>query len=118
MQLEEQLNRLIDAVDGAMGAALLSSDGVIIHAIEPRRSTGIANGLSEFGLVAKQLTSLDDLSHLGEPLSFMFDSTERTVLIRSLGPNYFVALWVSAATDVLVAQFRLRVVCADLMAVI
>ncbi|MBV69716.1 MAG: hypothetical protein CMH52_00075 [Myxococcales bacterium] len=116
MQMQEQLTRLVDDVDGALGAALLNSDGIVVHAVEPGKKSSLAHGLSEFGLVAKQLTSLNELSELGEPLSFKFDSSDRTLLLRPLGPNYFVALWLKGAHDALRAQFQLRIVSADLMA--
>ncbi|MEE2755628.1 MAG: hypothetical protein VYA30_03150 [Myxococcota bacterium] len=116
--MEEHLNRLVDHIDGALGAALLNADGVVVHAVEPGKNLRLTHGLSEFGLVAKQLTSLDELSDLGEPLSFKFDSSDRTLLLRPLGPKYFVALWIKATHDALRAQFQLRIVSADLMALV
>jgi len=114
--LDDHLKRLISTADGAIGAAVVNSDGVVIDVVSMQPCVEPAGGLSEYGMVVQQLAALNDVFPLGESPCCVVRTSERVTLLRRVNAKYFVALWIRASAQVAQAGFRLRLAAAELRA--
>ena len=112
--LSNQLRQLLDASDGAIGAALVNSDGVIIHAESTHPSFDPASGLSEYGMVVQQLGNLNEVTPIGESTCCTVRSSARVTLIRQVSEHYFLALWLKTTAQVEKARFLLRLAVGEM----
>ena len=113
--LKPLLTDLVDATEHAMGAAVVSIDGLVIDAHD---ATGMdpepAHALPEFGQVIRQLRSINEQFPLGDLLVTEVRSRERVTLLRQLDQNYLLAMWVHPEAMMPKARFRMRVACPDI----
>lgn len=113
---ESHLKRLIDAVKGAQGAALLSTEGLIIEALDAQgKKLNTDSALSEYAGVFAQLTTLDEVLNLGKIDQFEVQTTSNLLSVRVLTPNYLLA--VRAPKDAIPGKvsFQLRIVAPDIL---
>ncbi len=113
--LKPLLTDLVDATEHAMGAAVVSIDGLVIDAHD---ATGMdpepAHALPEFGQVIRQLRAINEGFPLGELLITEVRSVERITLLRQLDKNYLLAMWVHPEALIPKARFRMRVASPDI----
>ena len=112
---ESALKRLIDAVEGASGAALLATEGWIIEALDAQgRKLDADEVLSEYAGVFEQLATLDEVLNLGQIDQFEVQTDHHLVSVRVLTPHYLLA--VRAPKDAIPGKvaFQLRIVSPDI----
>jgi predicted regulator of Ras-like GTPase activity (Roadblock/LC7/MglB family) len=106
---------MVRRVDGALGAAVISVEGLVIEAVD-RGGDAIEPDatLAEYGLAMRHLMNLDEVVELGELQLCTLEGQERTTLIRRLSASYLAALQVGSETLTGRAAFELRVAAPDL----
>ena len=113
--LKSILSDLVDATDHALGAAVVSIDGLVIDAHD---ATGMdpepAHALPEFGQVIRQLRAINEGFPLGDLLVTEVRSKERVTLLRQLDTHYLLAMWVRPEALVPKARFRMRLASPDI----
>lgn len=112
---ESTLKRLVERIEGARGAALLSTDGLVIEAVDGAgRAVEGDDAAREYAAVFKQLLAIGEAIDLGEVTRFTVEGDAQCTLVRVLTPNYLVAL--NAPADVITgkAHFALRTAAPDL----
>ena len=111
----DNLSQMVRKVDGAMGAAIISTDGLVIEAVDRRGEPIEADSAySEYGLAIRQLMEIDDGVGLGEVKEFTLEGQDRSTLLRCLSSSYLAALQVSAGSVMGKAVFELRVASPDM----
>ncbi len=113
--LKPILSDLVDVTDHALGAAVVSVDGLVIDAHD---ATGMdpepAHALPEFGQVIRQLRAINEGFPLGDLLVTEVRSGERITLLRQLDAHYLLAMWVRPDASVSKARFRMRLASPDI----
>lgn len=113
--LESTLSRIVHSVEGALGAVVLGTNGLVIEAVDADgKRTSPDQVANDYASVFKQILSVSETMELGEVLELTVDGADRSVLARMLTPNYFVALMVDPTTIPGKARFLLRITAPDL----
>ena len=112
---EGPLGQIVRKVEGALGAAVISVEGLVIEAVD-RGGDAIQPdaALAEYGLAMRHLMDLDGVAELGELRHCALESQDRTTLIRRLSPSYLAALQIGPKALASRAAFELRVASRDL----
>jgi predicted regulator of Ras-like GTPase activity (Roadblock/LC7/MglB family) len=112
---ETTLARVVSQVEGALGAAVLSYDGVLIEAVDDS-GAGVAGAPvdQEYAAVLKQLTSIGEAVDFGELQAFTIEGADRCLLVRPLSPHYVAVLQVQPDAVLGKGHFYLRVAAPDL----
>jgi predicted regulator of Ras-like GTPase activity (Roadblock/LC7/MglB family) len=112
---ESTLKKLVGEVEGALGAAVLSLDGLVIQAVDelgapcdPELAT------TEYAQVLKHLMGVADEVALGAVDQFTVAGQRRLGLVRVLSRHYVVALNLPAGAIEGRGHFHLRVAAPDL----
>lgn len=110
------LERLVGDVQGALGAAVLSLDGLVVQAVDAQgRSVMPDEATAHYGPVLRQLTNIAQSVDLGEVVQFTLESADRATLVRVLNLEYVAILAVSPQTVPGKGHFHLRVASPDLV---
>lgn len=112
---ETTLARVVSQVEGALGAAVLSYDGVLIEAVDGA-GAGVAGAPvdQEYAAVLKQLTSIGEAVDFGDLQAFTIEGADRSLLVRPLSANYVAVLQVRPDAMLGKGHFYLRVAAPDL----
>ena len=114
---QESLEKLVKSVDGALGAAVMNRNGVIVeHVLNNSDSHCTLDGLPELGPIFEQLDGMRDVFDPGSYRSCVIRGTHRSTLIRPLDGHYMAMLWVVPTTLLGKAKFKLRAISPDLIA--
>jgi predicted regulator of Ras-like GTPase activity (Roadblock/LC7/MglB family) len=109
------LQRVVERADGALGAAVLSLDGLVIEAVDGQgASVPPAAAMATYGPVFKQLLGIGDAVDLGAIERFTVSTGAQTHLVRMLDRQYLAVLTVGPNAIEGQAHFHLRVVAPDL----
>ncbi len=112
---EATLSRVVSQVEGALGAAILGYDGVLVLAVDAQGHLTAGDDADRaYATVIKQLTSVGEAVELGELQAFTIEAADRTLLVRPLSAHYVVALQVAPETVLGKGHFYLRVAAPDL----
>jgi predicted regulator of Ras-like GTPase activity (Roadblock/LC7/MglB family) len=110
------LERLVGDVQGAIGAAVLSLDGLVVQAVNADGQVVASDdAIAQYGPVLRQLTNIAQSVDLGEVTQFTLESADRATLVRVLSPEYVAILTVSPQTVPGKGHFYLRVASPDLV---
>ncbi|MCB9545926.1 MAG: hypothetical protein H6706_08685 [Myxococcales bacterium] len=112
---ESTLKRLVADADGALGAAVLSLDGLVIEAVDETGAPCDPEVATlEYAQVFKQLLAAAEEIELGRVERFTVEGHKRLGLARVLSPHYVVALNLPAGAIEAQGHFHLRVAAPDL----
>ena len=114
---QSTLNRLVDSVQGALGAAVMNRSGVVVEHVRSSECLDSSlDGIPELGPIFDQLDGMRDLFDPGEYQSCIIHGANRVILMRPLNQDYIALFWVRPTTILGKAKFKLRVVTPDLAA--
>ncbi len=109
------LGQLVSKVPGALGAAVVSVDGLALEAVDGiGEPIAAENATVEYASVCRQLLNVGDAMEVGQIREFTVEGPDRVTLIRMLSPKWFVALSVTPGTPPGQGRFQLRVTAPDL----
>lgn len=109
------LGKLVGRVPGALGAAVLSVDGLAIEAVDAGGAPVAADeAAAEYASVFKQLLNAGDAMELGRIREFTVEGPDRVTLVRMLTPTWFAVLSVGPECPPGQGRFHLRVTAPDL----
>ena len=112
---ESSLSRVVSQV-GALGAAVISLDGLTLDAVDAQgRLVPAEEASREYASVFKQLVEVADSMEVGAITDFTVEGQDDTVLVRMLSPQYFAVLRVPGTVPPGRGRFYLRVVSPDLV---
>ncbi len=112
---QHTLGQMVRKVDGALGAAVVSVEGLVIEAVDRRGEPIEADAAyAEYGQAVGRMLEIDDGVGLGEVQEFTLEGPDRKTLIRCLSRTYLAALQVSNDAIVGKAAFELRVAAPEM----
>ena len=118
MSLREQLQTVVEQVDGAIGCTIMGFDGIAVesHQLPAAEDLDLSGAWVEFANVLSQFRQASSAHNTG-PVSEVSINAERlTALIRALSPDYFLALAVRPEANFGKARYLLRVAAPKLLA--
>lgn len=112
---ETSLARVVSQT-GALGAAVLSLDGLTLDAVDGKGALVPADDASrEWASVFKQLVGVADAMEVGQISELAVAGEDETLIARMLTPQYFAVLRVPNAVPTGKGRFYLRVVAPDIV---
>ena len=113
---QQTLANIVNKVEGATGAAVLSLQGLVIEAIDGagQPMTPEPSLADAYGPVFKQLIEAGDAIEAGDLDRLTIESADRAWLVRRLSEHYVAALSVRAGGALSKAHYHLRVAAPDL----
>ena len=108
MNFREELERICDRVEGALGAVILAEDGIIVerHAIDPAIDLELAS--AEFAGAAREMRRGTMAVDAGELDEILVTSRARLTLLRLIGPGYYLLLFMAPGALVGRGRYELR----------
>ena len=107
----EILQKLVESVDGAHAAIVMGFDGIAVDSsiesggnIEQIYTIGM-----EFSVVLTQMRKAADILQIGSLVETAIRTEKTTLVVRTLNPDYFVALWLTPQGNLGKARYALRV---------
>lgn len=113
---QSTLERLVGDVTGALGAAVVGLDGLVVAAVDANGAAVAEDeATAQYGPVLRQLTNIAQSVELGAVVQFTLESADRATVVRLLSPDYAAVLAVRPEVVVGKAHFHLRVASPDLV---
>lgn len=113
-----QLTALVNDTDSALGAAVVSADGIVVDLVSSNPTLTPESGLADHGMVIQQLSALNREFPMGESICCRIRTADRLTLLRRVGEYYFLALWLDTTASADKAAFRLRLTASEIQAAI
>ena len=85
---QHTLGQMVRKVDGALGAAVVSVEGLVIEAVDRRGEIIEPDAAyAEYGQAMSRMLEIDDGVGLGEVQEFILEGPDRKTLLRNLTRN-------------------------------
>ncbi len=92
MDFKTILNEIVGNVDGAIGAGLVGTDGIVIDQVSTKGSFDISSVGAEYATIIKNAKKASENFGLGKTSEIMI-STERAMMIMmTISSDYFITL--------------------------
>jgi predicted regulator of Ras-like GTPase activity (Roadblock/LC7/MglB family) len=106
----EQLKKIIDKSDGAVGALVMGLDGIAVDSYMAEGHRMDINTLGmEFSFILAQATKASELLKLGGVEEFVVRAESRLLVIRMLSPEYFLAVVLKNSANFGKCRYLMRV---------
>jgi predicted regulator of Ras-like GTPase activity (Roadblock/LC7/MglB family) len=105
----ELLSEVVKGVDGAIGAVLMSGDGLPVDQVVGDPSRGDIEAMAmELSVVLREIRKAATQLGAGQAEEVMIRGASMTTLIRVLNDEYFVALALPASASIGKGRYLLR----------
>jgi len=92
MDFKSVLREAINNVDGAVGAGLIGLDGIVVDQVASRADFDMAVGGAEYATIIKSARRASEEFGIGVTNEVMISTERTTMLMMTVGKDYFVAL--------------------------
>lgn len=108
MNFREELEKIGTRVPGALGVVIIAEDGIVVerHAIDPGLDLELAS--AEFAGAAKEMRRASLAVESGELDELLVSCRERLAVLRSIGPGYYLLLFMGPASLIGRGRYELR----------
>lgn len=105
---KDQLMELVNAVEGALGAVIMGMDGISVDEFcKPPEADLQVIGI-EFSSIVKEMTKASHSMEAGSIGEIMMVTDQKTVIVRKINEEYFVALVLNGTGNLGKGRFKLR----------
>jgi len=92
MDFKAVLRDTIGSVDGAVGAGLIGLDGIVIDQVSGKADFDMAIAGAEYATIVKSARKASEEFGIGTTNEVMISTEKTTMLMMTVGKDYFVAL--------------------------
>jgi predicted regulator of Ras-like GTPase activity (Roadblock/LC7/MglB family) len=92
MDFKAVLRDTIGSVDGAVGAGLVGLDGIVIDQVSSKADFDMAIAGAEYATIIKSARKASEEFGIGTTNEVMISTEKTTMLMMTVGKDYFVAL--------------------------
>ena len=92
MDFKAVLRESINNVDGAVGAGLIGLDGIVVDQVSSRADFDMAVAGAEYATIIKSARRASEEFGIGVTNEVMISTEKTTMLMMTVGKDYFVAL--------------------------
>ncbi|MCD4813396.1 roadblock/LC7 domain-containing protein [bacterium] len=92
MDFKTILNDLLGNVDGAIGAGLVGTDGIVIEQVSLKGSFNISDVGAEYATIVKNAKKASESFGLGKTSEILISTEKAMMIMNTLSSAYFVAI--------------------------
>ena len=92
MDFKSILNEIISNVDGAIGAGLVGTDGIVIDQVSLKGGFDISDVGAEYATIIKNAKKASENFGLGKTGEILIATEKATMIMMTVGNDYFVAI--------------------------
>ena len=92
MDFKSVLRETVSNVDGAVGAGLVGLDGIVVDQVSNRADFDMAVAGAEYATIVKSARKASEEFGIGTTNEIMISTEKTTMLMMTIGKQYFVAL--------------------------
>ena len=90
MDFKTILNEIVNNVDGAIGAGLVGTDGIVIDQVSTTGSFDISDVGAEYATIIKNAKKASENFGLGKTNEIMISTDKAMMIIMMVGHEYFI----------------------------
>lgn len=90
MDFKAILNEIVGNVDGAIGAGLVGTDGIVIDQVSTKGSFDISDVGAEYATIIKNAKKASENFGLGKTSEIMISTDKAMMIIMMVGTEYFI----------------------------
>lgn len=91
MDFKSVLTEIINSVDGAIGAGLVGTDGIVIDQVATSGTFDISGVGAEYATIIKNAKKASDNFGLGKTTEIMISTDRAMMIMMTVGSAYFIA---------------------------
>lgn len=110
-----QLNTVLSFLDGAKAILIMGYDGIVVESAYKGEAENFQDLTVELGQIVKNIGELSKNSNVGSLLEMILHFDQSKILLRSIHPDYFIALLMSKNENIGKSQFALQRIIPDLV---
>lgn len=92
MDFKSLLNEIISNVDGAIGAGLVGTDGIVIDQVSLKGGFNISDVGAEYATIIKNSKKASESFGLGKTNEIMITTEKATMIMMTISNDYFVTI--------------------------
>jgi predicted regulator of Ras-like GTPase activity (Roadblock/LC7/MglB family) len=92
MDFKSVLRETVSNVDGAVGAGLVGLDGIVVDQVSTRADFDMTVAGAEYATIVKSARKASEEFGIGTTNEVMISTEKTTMLMMTVGKDYFVAL--------------------------
>ena len=92
MDFKTVLNEMISNVDGAMGAGVVGTDGIVIDQVSLKGSFNISDVGAEYATIIKNAKKASENFGLGRTNEILISTEKAMMIMNTVSADYFVAI--------------------------
>jgi len=113
----EQLKKVVDNVDGAVGGLIMGLDGIAVERyLRPSENMDIDTIGMEFSFILTQIRKASEVLAVGELQEIAIKAEQLVMVMRMITPEYFLGVALRPDGNFGKARFLMRVVAPKLLA--
>ena len=111
------LQKVVDNVDGGVGAVIMGFDGIKVHSyVRPQEKLDIETIGMEFSFILSQITKAAEILQVGNVQEVAIKAEQLMLVIRILNAEYFMAVVLSPEGNFGKCRFMMRIAAPKLTA--
>jgi uncharacterized protein len=92
MDFKATLNEIVSSVDGAIGAGLVGTDGIVIDQVSTKGAFDMSAVGAEYATIIKNAKKASENFGLGKTSEIMISTEKAMMIMMTVGSNYFITL--------------------------
>ncbi len=92
MDFKSVLNEILNNVDGAIGAGLVGTDGIVIDQVSMKGAFNISDVGAEYATIIKNAKKASENFGLGKTSEILISTEKAMMIMMTVSADYFVAI--------------------------
>jgi len=92
MDFKSVLREIVNNVDGAIGAGLVGTDGIVIDQVSSKGAFNISEVGAEYATIIKNAKKASENFGLGKTSEILITTEKATMIMMTISNEYFVAI--------------------------
>jgi predicted regulator of Ras-like GTPase activity (Roadblock/LC7/MglB family) len=120
MGFPEQLQHIVNAVDGAIACSVMGFDGIAVETVQSKKNAqegaalDLASAWVEFANLLSQVKAAAETLKTGKVTEVLFNTERVTTVMRMVTPDYFVVLGLLPSGNLGKGRYVLRIAAPKL----
>ncbi len=110
-----ELNTVLSFLEGAKAILIMGYDGIVVESASKDQDEHFQDLTIELGQIVKTIGELSKNSNVGGFNEMVLQFDQAKVLLRSIHPDYFLALLLSKEENIGKSQFAIQLILPDLV---
>ncbi len=112
---DTELNTVLSFLDGAKAILIMGYDGIVVESVSKNKDDHFQDLTVELGHIVKNIAELSKASNVGHLNEMILHFDKSKILLRSIHPEYFLALLMGKDENIGKSQFAIQRILPDLV---